>query len=59
MQNANIRPALVQDVSFILEMIKELALYEKEPQEVTITIEQLQKDGFGKTPLFSCIILES
>jgi GNAT superfamily N-acetyltransferase len=57
MQN-NIRPANPADVPFILKMIQALAEYEKEPQEVTITAEELLRDGFGTAPLYSCLIVE-
>ncbi len=53
-----LRTAVPSDIPFILQMIRALAEYEKEPQEVTITTEELLRDGFGGTPLFSCMILE-
>lgn len=54
----SIRKATVNDIPFILQMIRALAEYEKEPQEVTISESQLQKDGFGDSPLYQCLILE-
>jgi len=41
--DATIRHATVQDVSEILAMIKELALYEKEPDSVEATVGSLSK----------------
>ncbi len=55
---STIRPAVPSDVPFILQMIRALADYEKEPQEVTITVEELLRDGFADKPLFQCLILE-
>lgn len=52
-----IRRAIAADVPFILQMIRALAEYEKEPQEVTITPEELLRDGFGEKPLYQCLIL--
>lgn len=37
-------------------MIRELAMYEKAPQEVTITEEELLRDGFGKSPAYRFIV---
>ena len=52
------RPAVPSDVPFILQMIRALADYEREPQEVTITVDELLRDGFADKPLFQCLILE-
>lgn len=54
----SIRQAKMSDCSFILAMINELALFEKAPNEVKITLEQLEQDGFGMKPLYKSIILE-
>ena len=55
---STIRTAVPSDVPFILQMIRALADYEKEPLEVTITTEELLRDGFADRPLFQCLILE-
>ncbi|MBY0384479.1 GNAT family N-acetyltransferase [bacterium] len=54
----SIRKATENDIPFILQMIRALADYEKEPKEVTISEAQLEKDGFGVSPLYQCLILE-
>lgn len=54
----NIRVATKEDCSFILQMIKDLAEYEKAPEKVLVTLEQLESDGFGDKPLYESIILE-
>ncbi len=46
----DIRPAVVEDVPVILELIRELATYERAPNEVTATEEQLVEVLFGKRP---------
>ena len=53
-----LRQAEKQDLQVVLDLIKELALYEKAPDEVTNTIESLEKDGFGDHPLFYIILAE-
>ena len=40
------------------ETLEELALYEKAPQEVTNTVEEMVKDGFGSNPVFLCDVAE-
>lgn len=52
----NIRKGSKADLPHVLDMIKELAAYEKAPQEVTVTLEDLERDGFGEKPLFEYII---
>lgn len=44
----------------VLKLIQELADYEKAPEEVIVTVEQLQRDGFsGDRPYFHCFIAEN
>ncbi len=45
-----IRPARVEDVPIILELIRDLATYERAPHEVTATEEQLLDVLFGERP---------
>ena len=42
----------------VLALIKELAIFEKEPDAVVITIENLERDGFSDQPLFDTFIAE-
>ena len=53
-----IRDAVREDVPTMFELIKELALYEKAPEQVTNTVEQMYVDGFGDNPIFGTIVLE-
>src|SRR5579863_648896 len=54
----NIRPATAQDVPLILEFIRGLAEYEREPHAVTATEADLLRDGFGSNPKFRVVIAE-
>ena len=47
-----IRRAVKEDCKKLLELIKELAEYEKAPQEVTVTLEHFEKSGFGDRPVW-------
>ncbi len=42
----------------VLELIRELATFEKEPDAVIVTVEELVRDGFGPTPLFRTFVAE-
>ena len=57
--NISIRPGQKEDASFILEMIKQLAIYEKAEEQVLLTLDQLAQDGFSSDKLFETIILEA
>ena len=54
----NIRPATRADVSTILGFIRALAVYEREPDAVVATEEDLLRDGFGDQPYYACLIAE-
>src|ERR671931_1188571 len=49
-ENFQIRPARVEDVPTILGLIRDLATYERAPNEVTATEEQLVDVLFGERP---------
>lgn len=53
-----IRPATIQDAALLRTMIRELAEFEHELEFVTITEEQLARDGFGDDPKFRAWIAE-
>ena len=48
MADFQIRPACVEDVPVILQLIRDLATYERAPNDVTATEEQLHKVLFGE-----------
>jgi len=56
--NFTIRTATANDMPQVLNLIKELAFFEKEPQAVEVTVEDLQNHGFGKQPAFKCFVAE-
>lgn len=53
-----IRIATKNDMSQVLELIQELAIFEKETDAVEITKEDLERDGFADHPLFKCFVAE-
>ena len=53
-----IREAEKEDMSEVLGLITELAVFEKEPNAVEITVEELLKNGFGSAPTFHCFVAE-
>ena len=54
-----IRKGLPGDVPQVLSLIRELALYEKAPHEVTNNEADMLKDGFGPDPAFRLLVAES
>lgn len=54
-----IREGLKKDLPHVLELIKELADFENSLNELTITIEDLERDGFGETSYFSFLVAEN
>ncbi len=53
-----IRRAVESDCPRLLELVKELALYEKAPEEVTVTLEHFTKSGFGDQPVWWAFVAE-
>ena len=53
-----IRPAIQSDMKAVLELIRELAKYEKEPDAVLNTEENLIRDAFGPDKIIDCIVAE-
>lgn len=53
-----IRKAIKSDCKQILELVKELAVYEKAPNEVTITLEHFEESGFGNSPVWWALVAE-
>ena len=49
-----IRKTKKKDLPSILALIKELAAYEKAPDEVKVTLKELERDGFGKEKTYDC-----
>jgi GNAT superfamily N-acetyltransferase len=55
----SIRAATPADIPLILELIRALAAYEREPDAVKTTEADLLRDGFGEDPRFECLIAET
>ena len=54
----NIRRGNSQDMQAVLGLIRELAEFEKEPNAVLVTVDDLIRDGFGPVPLFHVFVAE-
>ncbi|NJX15815.1 GNAT family N-acetyltransferase [Tamlana crocina] len=57
--NFTIRKSTKKDMPQVLDLIHELAVFEKEPDAVEVTIEDLENDGFGTNPAFTCFVAEA
>jgi len=53
-----LRKAASKDIPLILSFIRELAEYERAPNAVVCTEQDLRRDGFGPSPKFHVIIAE-
>ncbi len=53
-----IREARIEDMPQVLGLIKELAVFENEPEAVEITRDILEREGFGKDSLFTCFVAD-
>jgi ribosomal protein S18 acetylase RimI-like enzyme len=53
-----IRRAVEEDCPRLLELITELAVYEKAPNEVTVSLEHFTESGFGKNPVWWAFVAE-
>lgn len=56
--NPIIRKAKSEDMSQVLRLINELAIFEKEPDAVEVTEKELINEGFGENPLFHCFVAQ-
>ncbi len=54
----HIRRAVRSDCKRLLELVSELAVYEKAPQEVTVTLEHFEESGFGEKPVWWAFVAE-
>jgi GNAT superfamily N-acetyltransferase len=57
-KEVTIRKGTRSDIPGVLALIRELALYEKAPDEVTNTEEDMIRDGFSDNPVYSLIVAE-
>jgi GNAT superfamily N-acetyltransferase len=56
--NINIRLAKKEDCPRLLELVHELALFERAPQEVTVTLEEFEDAGFGERTVWKAYVAE-
>lgn len=56
--NTHIRKAQSSDCPRLLELIRELAVYEKAPEEVTVTLDHFVDSGFGANPVWWAFVAE-
>lgn len=53
-----IRKGQIEDMPRVLELIQELATFELQPDAVEISVDDLERDGFGPNPLFQILVAE-
>ena len=53
-----IRKAIKEDCPRLMELIQELADYEKAPDEVTVKLDHFEESGFGENPVWWCFVAE-
>jgi ribosomal protein S18 acetylase RimI-like enzyme len=56
--NINIRKAEKRDCERMMELVRELALYEKAPNEVTVELNHFIESGFGPNPVWWAYVAE-
>lgn len=58
MENFRIRKAVKEDCGQLMELVRELAEFEKAPEEVTVSMEEFIDCGFGKNPVWEAFVAE-
>ncbi len=58
MSNIIIREGKKEDLPQVMDLIRELATFEREPHEVETSIAQMVEDGFGEQPVFEFFVAE-
>jgi GNAT superfamily N-acetyltransferase len=58
MSDVLIRKAVLEDCASMLDLIKELAEYEKALHEVTVTLDEFIQDGFENSPVWGAFVAE-
>jgi GNAT superfamily N-acetyltransferase len=51
-----IREGKIEDLPRVLELVRELAVYEKAPEQVTNTVQMMEEDGFGPNAVFGFFV---
>lgn len=58
MPTVTIRPAVEADAAAILGFVKELAAFEREPDAVKSTVDDIRRDGWGPNPVFEALMAD-
>jgi len=56
--NINIRIAQKEDCPRLMELVNELALFEKAPEEVTVSLHEFEDAGFGSNPVWKAFVAQ-
>ena len=59
MDNIFIRRATKEDCPRLLELVHELAVFEKAPDEVTVSLKHFEESGFGEKPVWWAFVAAS
>lgn len=59
MSEIMIRKSTKKDCPRLMELIRELAIYEKSPEQVTVSLEHFEESGFGQNPVWWAFVAES
>ncbi|HTO15051.1 MAG TPA: GNAT family N-acetyltransferase [Edaphocola sp.] len=54
----SIRWAKADDCEAMMYLVRELAIYERAPEEVTVTLEEFKNSGFGADPIWKAFVAE-
>ncbi len=54
-----IRKGYKEDLVAVLALVKELATFERAPNDVVVTLEDMENDGFGDNPIFKFYVAEA
>ena len=57
MENIQIRRAVKEDCPRLLELVRELAEYERAPEQVTVTLDHFVNSGFGPNPVWWAFVV--
>ena len=57
--HVTIRNARPEDMQAVRQLIVELAVFEREPEAVEVTVDMLKHDAFGTDPVFTCFVAEA
>ena len=51
-----IRKAVIEDCVRMMELVQELAVYERAPDEVTVSLQHFMDSGFGENPVWQAFV---